>query len=48
MYRLSEAGKVQHLAGVDIPYEAPPKPELTLDARNKNVEKIVELLQNTE
>ncbi len=48
LYRLSEAGKVQHLAGVDIPYEAPPTPDLTLDAGNKNVEKIVELLQDTE
>ncbi|MFO7840776.1 MAG: sulfate adenylyltransferase subunit CysN [Fidelibacterota bacterium] len=47
LYGLSEAGKVQHLAGVDIPYEAPSTPDLTLDAGNKNVEKIVELLQDT-
>ncbi|MDZ7796736.1 MAG: adenylyl-sulfate kinase [Candidatus Marinimicrobia bacterium] len=48
LYKLSEEGKIQHLAGVDIPYEAPEDPDLVLEAGNKNIEKIIELLQSSD
>jgi len=46
LYKKAEEGKLQHLAGVDAPYEVPENPDVTLDIDNKNIEAIVELIQN--
>jgi adenylyl-sulfate kinase len=45
LYELAEQGKVRHLAGVDAEYEAPEHPDIVMDAGNKDIEKIVEILQ---
>jgi bifunctional enzyme CysN/CysC len=47
LYKLAEEGKLQHLAGVDAPYDVPENPDVTLDIKNKNIETIIELIQNT-
>ena len=46
LYKKAEEGKLQHLAGVDAPYEVPENPDVTLDIDNKNIEAIIELIQN--
>lgn len=46
LYKLAEESKLQHLAGVDFPYEVPENPDVTLDIENKNIEAIVEIIQN--
>lgn len=46
LYKMAEEGKLQHLAGVDDAYEKPENPDVTLDIKNKNIETIVELIQN--
>ena len=46
LYQLADEGKLQHLAGVDAPYEVPENPNVILDLENKNIETIIELIQN--
>jgi adenylyl-sulfate kinase len=46
LYKLASEGKLQHLAGVDAPYEVPENPDVILDLENKNIETIIELIQN--
>ncbi|MEA3392211.1 MAG: sulfate adenylyltransferase subunit CysN [Candidatus Marinimicrobia bacterium] len=46
LYKLAEESKLQHLAGVDFLYEVPENPDVTLDIENKNIEAIVEIIQN--
>ncbi len=46
LYKMAEEGKLQHLAGVDAPYEVPENPDVTLDIDNKNIETIIEIIQN--
>ena len=46
LYKLAEEGKLQHLAGVDAPYEVPENPDVTLDITADNVESIVEIIQS--
>jgi adenylyl-sulfate kinase len=46
LYKKAEDGKLQHLAGVDAPYEVPENPDVTLDFKSKNIEAIVEIIQN--
>ena len=46
LYKKAEEGNLQHLAGVDAPYEVPENPDVVLDIKNKNIEAIVEIIQN--
>ena len=46
LYELAEEGKVHHLAGVDAPYEIPENPSVILDFDNKNIEAILDIIQN--
>ncbi len=46
LYKLAEEGKLQHLAGVDSPYEIPKNPDVTLDIKTASVESIVEIIQS--
>jgi adenylyl-sulfate kinase len=46
LYKKAEEGKLRHLAGVDAPYEVPENPDVTLDFKSKNIEAIVEIIQN--
>ncbi len=46
LYQLADEGKLQHLAGVDAPYEVPENPDVVLDLENKNIETIIKLIQN--
>lgn len=46
LYREAEIGKLRFLAGVDVPYEAPEFPDLSMDLDNNDIEKIVDLLQS--
>jgi sulfate adenylyltransferase len=41
LYRKARAGELQHMTGIDDPYEAPTKPELKLDGAQLNVEQLV-------
>jgi adenylylsulfate kinase len=34
LYKKARAGEIKNFTGIDDPYEAPPRPELTLDATN--------------
>jgi bifunctional enzyme CysN/CysC len=47
LYKDAEEGKVRYLAGVDIPYEAPETPDLRMDLDNIDIEKVVDLIQNS-
>jgi sulfate adenylyltransferase len=42
LYARARAGKLTHMTGVDDPYEAPQKSELTLDGSRLPVERLVE------
>jgi sulfate adenylyltransferase len=41
LYRKARSGELQHMTGIDDPYEAPTKPELKLDGAQLNVEQLV-------
>lgn len=38
LYKKARAGEIPHFTGIDSPYEAPEKPELTLDSNSKDVD----------
>ena len=38
LYKKARAGEIKGFTGIDDPYEAPEKPELTLDSDNKDVD----------
>src|SRR5688572_5876527 len=42
LYRRARAGQLQHMTGIDDPYEPPTKPELKLDGAQLGVEQLVE------
>jgi sulfate adenylyltransferase len=42
LYRKARAGELQHMTGIDDPYEPPTKPELQLDGAQLSVEQLVE------
>jgi sulfate adenylyltransferase len=42
LYRKARSGELQHMTGIDDPYEAPKAPELELDGSRLSVEKLVE------
>jgi adenylylsulfate kinase len=42
LYKKARAGEIKGFTGIDDPYEAPLKPELTLDASTKNAETLAD------
>jgi sulfate adenylyltransferase len=42
LYRKARAGQLQHMTGIDDPYEPPQKPELELDGSRMSVQQLVE------
>lgn len=42
LYHRARAGQLQHMTGIDDPYEPPTKPELKLDGAQLGVEQLVE------
>lgn len=36
LYKAARAGKIKNFTGIDDPYEEPEKPEITLDAKDKD------------
>ena len=40
LYKKARAGEIKGFTGIDDPYEAPEKPELTLDADNKGIDEL--------
>jgi adenylylsulfate kinase len=42
LYKKARAGEIKGFTGIDDPYEAPAKPELTLDAGTKDAETLAE------
>jgi sulfate adenylyltransferase len=42
LYRKARSGELQHMTGIDDPYEPPTKPELKLDGAQLSVEQLVE------
>ncbi|MDA1014650.1 MAG: adenylyl-sulfate kinase [Planctomycetota bacterium] len=40
LYKKARAGEIKGFTGIDDPYEAPDKPELTLDADNKGIDEL--------
>jgi sulfate adenylyltransferase len=46
LYRKARAGELQHMTGIDDPYEPPAKPELKLDGARLGVEQLVERVTN--
>ncbi|MCA9012014.1 MAG: adenylyl-sulfate kinase, partial [Planctomycetaceae bacterium] len=36
----ARAGEIKNFTGISAPYEAPEKPELTLDSDNKGIEEL--------
>lgn len=38
LYKKARAGEIKNFTGIDDPYEAPEKPELTLDSDNKGID----------
>jgi adenylylsulfate kinase len=42
LYKKARAGEIKGFTGIDDPYEAPLKPELTLDAGSKNAETLAD------
>ena len=40
LYKKARAGEIKGFTGIDDPYEAPEKPELTLDSDNKGIEEL--------
>jgi sulfate adenylyltransferase len=46
LYAKARAGQLQHMTGIDDPYEPPTKPELELDGAQLGVEQLVERVTN--
>jgi sulfate adenylyltransferase len=46
LYRKARTGELQHMTGIDDPYEPPTKPELKLDGAQLGVEQLVERVTN--
>ncbi len=44
LYRRARAGEIQHFTGISSPYEAPEKPEITIDTTDCTVEEAVEMV----
>jgi len=42
LYKKARSGEIVNFTGIDDPYEAPEKPELTADTSDKKVEELVE------
>lgn len=42
LYKKARAGEIKGFTGIDDPYEAPEKPELTLDADNKSIDELAQ------
>ena len=42
LYARARAGEIGNVTGIDAPYEAPTKPDLTLDTHNQTVEENVQ------
>ena len=40
LYKKARAGEIKNFTGISDPYEAPEKPELTLDSNNKGIEEL--------
>jgi adenylylsulfate kinase len=40
LYKKARAGEIPNFTGISDPYEAPEKPELTLDADNKSIDEL--------
>jgi adenylylsulfate kinase len=40
LYKKARAGEIKGFTGIDDPYEAPQKPELTLDANTKSIDEL--------
>jgi adenylylsulfate kinase-like enzyme len=36
IYELADQGKIQHLAGIDMPFDIPPMPAIVLKAEKKD------------
>ena len=39
LYKKARAGEIQEFTGISAPYEAPSKPELTIETSGQSVEK---------
>ncbi|MGH7553946.1 MAG: adenylyl-sulfate kinase [Longimicrobiales bacterium] len=46
LYRKARAGEIQHVTGIDDPYEPPSSPELALDGAGLSVQQLVERVTN--
>jgi sulfate adenylyltransferase len=46
LYRKARSGELQHMTGIDDPYEAPKAPELELDGSRLSVQKLVNAVTN--
>lgn len=44
LYRRARAGEIQHFTGISSPYEAPEKPEITIDTTDCTVEEAMEMV----
>ena len=44
LYKKARAGQIKNFTGIDDPYEAPERPELTIDAKNTSPQDAVALL----
>ena len=42
LYKKARAGEIKGFTGIDAPYEAPAKPELTLDSGNKGIDELAD------
>ena len=42
LYKKARAGEIKGFTGIDAPYEAPEKPELTLDSDGKGIEELAQ------
>ena len=40
LYKKARAGEIKGFTGIDAPYEAPEKPELTLDSDSNGIEEL--------
>ena len=40
LYKKARAGEIKNFTGISAPYEAPEKPELTLDSDSKGIEEL--------
>ena len=42
LYQMARDGKLKNFTGIDDPYEAPVKPEITLDSNMKSIDQLAE------